>query len=106
MNRKWTEHEKNYVYQNASTMTDKEIAAFLTKTCGRTVTLNAVRKIRQKMGIKKASGRGYCKIKPKQNEKFVKISEINLQEKKPCKVKAPKMGDLMTIKGTNFIKRV
>jgi hypothetical protein len=62
MNVKWSESEKNFIRNNAHLMKDKEIADLLTKQSGREVTLQAVRKVRQKMGIKKKSGRGRCDL--------------------------------------------
>ncbi len=69
MNQVWKEHEKAFIMENASTMKDKDIAANLSKTTGRVVTIQAVRKQRQKMGITKARGRGICAIvKPEEQE--------------------------------------
>ena len=63
--------------QNVETMTDQKIADHLTKNSGRKVTLHAVRKIRQNMGLKKASGRGYCKLKSKENTCEILKSDDN-----------------------------
>ena len=60
MNVKWTENEKNYIKDNAHHMKDIEISKALTETSGRKVTLQAVRKMRQKLGVKKKCGRGIC----------------------------------------------
>lgn len=62
MNVKWSENEKNYIRDNAHRMKDKEIAEALTEQSGRQVTLQAVRKMRQKLGVKKKCGRGICKL--------------------------------------------
>jgi len=62
MNNKWTENDKNFLRDNASKMKDIEIAEALTKSSGRIVSLEAVRKMRQKLGVKKASGRGIVKV--------------------------------------------
>jgi bacterioferritin-associated ferredoxin len=56
MNIKWSNEDKEFVKQNAHCMKDKDIAQALSKT------LNAVRKMRQKLGIKKACGRGRCSL--------------------------------------------
>jgi bacterioferritin-associated ferredoxin len=56
MNIKWSNEDKEFVKQNAHCMKDKDIAQALSKT------LNAVRKMRQKLGIKKACGRGRCRL--------------------------------------------
>jgi len=62
MNIKWTEEEKNYIRDNAATLKDKELAEKLTTLSGRSVTLDAVRKVRQKLGISKMPGRGICAL--------------------------------------------
>jgi hypothetical protein len=68
MNKVWSEAEKQFIVQNASTMKDDEIAARLTQITGRKVSLQAVRKQRQKMGITKKPGRGVCAVKVRQEE--------------------------------------
>lgn len=62
MNKKWKESEKQFVRTNCSTMKDKEVAEKLTVLAGRVVTIHAIRKLRQSLGIKKCRGRGVCKI--------------------------------------------
>jgi len=62
MNIKWSESDKNFVRENAHRMKDKDIAKILTEQTGRQVSLQAVRKMRQKLGVKKKSGRGICEI--------------------------------------------
>jgi hypothetical protein len=60
MNKIWSETEKDYIRNNAEKLKDKEIAAKLTEMTGRVISLQAVRKQRQKLGITKAPGRGKC----------------------------------------------
>jgi len=62
MNIKWSENDKNFVRENAHCMKDKEIAEILTEQTGRNVSLQAVRKMRQKLGVKKKCGRGICEL--------------------------------------------
>lgn len=62
MNKIWQEHEKKFIRDNAGILKDSELAAKLTKITGRQVSLQAVRKQRQKMGITKEPGRGRCKV--------------------------------------------
>tara|TARA_Y100000296_G_scaffold76262_1_gene96729 strand:+ start:4702 stop:4956 length:255 start_codon:yes stop_codon:yes gene_type:complete len=62
MNIKWSEKEKDYIRENAATMKDVDIADELTLIAGRVITLDAVRKVRQKMGIMKKPGRGVCGV--------------------------------------------
>ena len=63
MNRKWSEKDLQYIRENAGILKDRELAAELTQRSGRPVTLGAVRKMRQRMGIEKKSGRGICKLR-------------------------------------------
>lgn len=68
MNKVWKEHEQQFIRDNAGRMKDKELAVKLTQITGRHVTIQAVRKQRQKMGIEKAKGRGICKIVEQEKE--------------------------------------
>ena len=63
MNIKWTEKERQFIIDNAATMKDKDLAEKIRQIADRTVTLDAVRKVRQKLGIKKKRGRGICGIR-------------------------------------------
>ena len=63
MNQVWTEAERQFIKDSAGTLTDEAGAIELSKVCGRIVTVNAWRKQRQKMGIKKNPGRGVCSVK-------------------------------------------
>ena len=63
MNQVWTEAERQFIKDSAGTLTDEAGAIELSKVCGRIVTVNAWRKQRQKMGIKKNPGRGICSIR-------------------------------------------
>jgi hypothetical protein len=62
MNVKWTEEEKDYIRENAQFMKDKELARNLSDKSGRTISVDALRKVRQKLGIKKKHGRGICAL--------------------------------------------
>jgi hypothetical protein len=62
VNQVWTEDEKEYVRANAGLLTDAALAVSLTKITGRVITLNGVRRQRQKMGLRKKHGRGVCKL--------------------------------------------
>ena len=68
MNKVWAKEEKEFIRNNASMMTDKTLAVKLSQITGRNVTLQAVRKQRQKMGISKQPGRGICAVVEEQNE--------------------------------------
>jgi len=63
MNQVWTEAERQFIKDSAGTLTDEAGAVELSKVCGRIITVNAWRKQRQKMGIKKNPGRGVCSVK-------------------------------------------
>jgi len=62
MNKKWSIQEEQYIIQHAGLLTDFELAIKLTEITGRKITINAIRRKRQKMGLKKKSGRGYCEL--------------------------------------------
>jgi hypothetical protein len=68
MNVKWTDKERQFIIDNAATMKDKDLAERISEMAGRTVTLDAVRKVRQKLGIKKKRGRGICGIRQSTEE--------------------------------------
>ena len=63
MNKVWNDAEKDYIRTHAASMKDRELAKKLTEMTGRHVTIQAVRKQRQKMGLVKAQGRGVCSLK-------------------------------------------
>lgn len=63
MNKVWTEAQKAFIRDNAEKMLDKDMAAHLQNVLGRKVSLQAVRKQRQKLGLHKESGRGKSKLK-------------------------------------------
>lgn len=62
MNKKWSIQEEQYIKKYANLLSDSELAIRLTEMTGRNITLNAVRRKRQKMGLKKKSGRGHCEL--------------------------------------------
>lgn len=62
MRKNWTEVEKEYIRLNAHLIHDEVLAQKLSVMSGRTITTNALRKQRRKIGLKKSSGRGICKI--------------------------------------------
>ncbi len=62
MNIKWSEDEKDFIRANSAIMKDSEMADYLTRHTDRIVTLDAVRKVRQKLGIAKKPGRGICSV--------------------------------------------
>jgi len=75
MNKTWTEMEKQYIRENATVIKDAEVAAKLTEITGRKISIQSVRKQRQKLGILKASGRGFCKIRPIKTDTIMPASD-------------------------------
>jgi len=57
------EKERDFIVSNAATLKDKELAEQLSALMGKPVSVQSVRKQRQKLGVMKASGRGKCSIK-------------------------------------------
>ena len=62
MNNVWSDIERQFIRDMADKVTDVMGARQLSEIVGRTITTNAWRKQRQKLGIKKAPGRGVCKL--------------------------------------------
>jgi hypothetical protein len=74
MNRVWSQAERDYIRANANEMKDKELAAKLTQMTGRNVSLQAVRKQRQKLGISKEPGRGKCGVVGHAPDKLAQVA--------------------------------
>ena len=68
MNKVWNSAEREYIRKHAGSVKDKDLAAQLSTMTGRKVSLQAVRKQRQKMGISKNPGRGKCQIVGQEEE--------------------------------------
>ena len=62
MNVKWTVEEKEFIKKNAAFMKDRDLARSLEERSGRSVSVDALRKVRQKLGVKKKHGRGVCAL--------------------------------------------
>lgn len=60
--RTWTEELNQLIRENSPIMTDSKLALALSEKAGRTITVQAARKQRQKLGIQKQPGRGITKI--------------------------------------------
>ena len=58
MNIKWTMSDKQFIK-------DKDLAKELSLRNQRSISLDAVRKLRQRLGIIKKSGRGKCELEEK-----------------------------------------
>ena len=63
MNIKWTLEDKQFIKDHASNVKDKDLAPALSERNQRIVSIDAVRKLRQRLGIIKKSGRGRCELK-------------------------------------------
>jgi hypothetical protein len=55
---KWSELLLRYIRDNAGHTRDEDLAAALSKMAGRTISTDCLRRVRQRMGIKKLPGRG------------------------------------------------
>jgi len=62
MNEVWTSIEEQFIRDNAAVLTDQEGAIQLGQVMGRPISTYAFRKKRQKLGLKKAHGRGVCRL--------------------------------------------
>ena len=65
MNIKWTMKDKQFVREHAAYVKDKDLAKELSIRNQRIVSLDAVRKLRQRLGIIKKCGRGRCELEEK-----------------------------------------
>ncbi len=65
MNIKWTMKDKQFVREHAANIKDKDLAKELSVRNQRNISLDAVRKLRQRLGIIKKSGRGRCELEEK-----------------------------------------
>ena len=63
MNIKWTLEDKQFIRDNASSVKDKDLATTLSRRNQRIISIDAVRKLRQRLGVIKKSGRGKCELK-------------------------------------------
>ena len=70
-NKIWTDATKIFIRENCDKLKDRELAEEISKMIGKTVTMEATRKQRQKLKIKKSPGREVCKVK--QERVFVAI---------------------------------
>lgn len=55
--KKWTQNDKEFIQQNASKLSDKEIASQLSARCGFPVSISMVRQQRRQLSILKKNGR-------------------------------------------------
>ena len=62
MNNKWTTEDKRFIRENAHHIKDKDLAKELSLRNQRSVSLDSVRKLRQRLGIIKKRGRGRCEL--------------------------------------------
>ena len=60
--RRWTDLMRLYISDNCATMCDEELAKELSKRSGKKITIDSVRKKRQRMGLKKKHGRDVCEL--------------------------------------------
>ena len=65
MNNRWTSKDKQFIRENAHGIKDIDLAKELSLRNQRVISLDAVRKLRQRLGIIKKSGRGRCELEEK-----------------------------------------
>jgi len=65
MNNRWNAKDKQFIREHAHDMKDKDLAKELSLRNQRNISLDAVRKLRQRLGIIKKSGRGRCELEEK-----------------------------------------
>ena len=65
MNIKWTMSDKQFIKDNASHIKDKDLAKELSLRNQRSISLDAVRILRQRLGIIKKIGRGRWELEVK-----------------------------------------
>ncbi len=73
MGKRWSQEEITFVQDNAHKFTDRELARQLTDFSGREISFSYVRKLRQRLGLRKKPGRGVCLLEG--DESVVVISE-------------------------------
>ena len=62
MNNIWTEDENKFVRRQSKHLTDEQMAVAFMGKFNRTMNKEQIRKHRQRLGIKKAGGRGVCMV--------------------------------------------
>jgi hypothetical protein len=81
---KWKLELLDFIKNNADKMSDKALTEALNQKCEKPLHIQSVRKQRQKLGIFKASGRGFCKIDEnhvvKHRVKVNKVEENNTEK--------------------------
>lgn len=61
--------EEKFIRENAHLLKDVQVAAALSRLTGRHVSIDMVQKARTRLGIKKSTGNGVCRvIKPKKTK--------------------------------------
>jgi hypothetical protein len=63
MNQKYTRNEKEWIIQQAGTLKDKEAVIEFNKITGKNMSLVAYRRLRNRLGVKKKSGRGISEVR-------------------------------------------
>lgn len=77
MNKIWSDSERQFIVNNAGKLKDKQLAAKLTQMTGRLISIQSVRKQRQKLGITKKPGRGKCEVQGDNTKKMTVDSITN-----------------------------
>jgi transposase len=59
----WSDTERQFLVESSSNLTDSELVEAINSRFNTSRKLSAVRKMRQRLGLAKASGRGICQVK-------------------------------------------
>lgn len=62
MYKSWSKDEEDFIRDNAGRLTDEELVEIIEEIFNVRRKFASVRKKRQRMGIKKANGRGVCQV--------------------------------------------
>ena len=66
MNKVWSESEKKYLMDNCGVVKDTVLASQMSTMTGRKISVQSLRKQRQKLGLLKKPGRGKCQLRNKE----------------------------------------
>lgn len=78
MNKKWTFEEERFIAENYGKYNDIEMAELLSEISRKVVSVNSVKKKRQRMGFPKLGGRSCCRIKQRPSLSFIISGKINV----------------------------
>ena len=77
MNNVWTPLEEQFIRENAGKVTDSVVAMQLSEITNRPITIESWRNKRQKMGLRKAHGRGVCRLVNQKTKKLAGKGDVS-----------------------------